>query len=313
MILTAGERTDIVQYYTPWFMNRLHEGFVDVRNPFYPKRVNRYRISPEIVEAIVFCSKNYEPILPYLPEIMGQYPIYCFYTITACGRDIEPNVPSVQASVDTFRKLSDIVGKKRTAWRYDPVLIYGPYSAESHLKQFEAMASALSPYTSRCIFSFVYMYGKLKVTFPDLKPVSRKDRLILAEGFGKIAASYGMTISTCGDPDDYTGYGIRRSGCLSTEILSEAEDMPLKQIPCHNARPGTGCRCIDQRAIGAYDTCPNGCRYCYANHSRSTILRNRSMHDPYSSMLIGHLQKDDELVEGKQVSYRKRAYQERLF
>ncbi|MDD6366291.1 MAG: DUF1848 family protein, partial [Stecheria intestinalis] len=68
MILTAGERTDIVQYYTPWFMNRLHEGFVDVRNPFYPKRVNRYRISPEIVDAIVFCSKNYEPILPYLPE-----------------------------------------------------------------------------------------------------------------------------------------------------------------------------------------------------------------------------------------------------
>ena len=37
MILNVSGRTDIVAFYSNWFMNRLKEGYVDVSNPFNPK------------------------------------------------------------------------------------------------------------------------------------------------------------------------------------------------------------------------------------------------------------------------------------
>lgn len=312
MILTAGERTDIVQYYFPWFLNRIHEGYVDVRNPFYPSVINRYPINHESVDVIVLCSKNYQPALSSLDQIM-DYPLYCFYTITAYGKDIEPNVPSVEDSINTFISLSKLVGKERCAWRYDPILIYGPYTVETHLKTFAYMAEKLSPYADRCIFSFVYMYRKLSFTFPDLKPVSISDQRIILQGMHRIAEKNHLILQTCGDSRDLSEYGVHKSGCLTKEILEQSNHIALDHIPLHNQRPGTGCMCIDQRAVGAYNTCMNGCRYCYANNSKKIILDNYKNHDPSSSILIGHISSNDKILESKPKSYRRKIIQESLF
>ena len=86
MIINVGARTDIVHRFTPWLLNRLREGFVITRNPLFPNRVTRYELTPDKVDAILFCSKNYEPILPYMAEIARDYRIYCYYTITAYGK-----------------------------------------------------------------------------------------------------------------------------------------------------------------------------------------------------------------------------------
>ena len=59
MILNVSGRTDIIAFYTSWFMKRYKEGYVDVRNPFYEKQVSR--IYFEDVDAIVFCTKNLRP------------------------------------------------------------------------------------------------------------------------------------------------------------------------------------------------------------------------------------------------------------
>ena len=67
MILNVSGRTDIVAFYTDWFMKRYHEGFVDVRNPFNPKLVSRIDFS--YVDAILFCTKNPIPILNKINEI----------------------------------------------------------------------------------------------------------------------------------------------------------------------------------------------------------------------------------------------------
>ena len=313
MILSCGERTDIVQYYTPWFLNRLHAGYVDVRNPFYTKRVNRYPINPDVIDTILFCSKNYRPILPHMRKIMDTYPVYCHYTITAYGKDIEPGVPSIKDSIETLKELSSVIGRNRLTWRYDPVLIYGTYDKELHMRYFTRMAELISPYAHRCVFSFVLMYKKLAVTFPDLKPVSEDDQHILLEHFGAAAKHFGMEIQTCGDPRDLTAYGIGRSGCTTVELLNRANNLNLKNIPLHNQRPGTGCCCVDQRAIGAYDTCMNGCRYCYATSSMDRVRENISQHDPNSSILIGHLRDDDELVISTPKSYRSPIQQISLF
>ena len=111
MIINVGARTDIVHRFTPWLLNRLREGFVITRNPLFPNRVTRYELTPDKVDAILFCSKNYEPILPYMAEIARDYRIYCYYTITAYGEDIEPNVPDIDTSIEMLGELSSIVGK----------------------------------------------------------------------------------------------------------------------------------------------------------------------------------------------------------
>ena len=46
MILNTGGRTDTVQYYSEWLLNRLREGYVLSRNPLFPEIVNRIELCP---------------------------------------------------------------------------------------------------------------------------------------------------------------------------------------------------------------------------------------------------------------------------
>ena len=166
MILNTGGRTDTVQYYSEWLLNRFKEGFVYSRNPFYPSKVSRYDLSPDKIDAVIFCSKNYEPILNRLHEITDKFNTYFFYTITAYDKDIEPRVPSIEKSIETLLELEKIVDFKRIAWRYDPILLTDKYTKEYHLKTFENMAKKLSGHIDRCIFSFVEIYKKVKFNMP---------------------------------------------------------------------------------------------------------------------------------------------------
>ena len=78
MILYISGRTDIVAFYTPWFIQRYKEGFVDVRNPVVPKKISR--IDFDDVDMMVFCTKNPLPIIPFLDEI--KQPIIFQITLT---------------------------------------------------------------------------------------------------------------------------------------------------------------------------------------------------------------------------------------
>ena len=103
MIINTGMRTDIPAFYTPWFLNRLREGFVLVRNPYRPEQVTRYRLSPEVVDLIGFCTKNPAPMLDYM-ESLEPYGQYWFVTITPYGRDVEPGVPPVDQVLESREK-----------------------------------------------------------------------------------------------------------------------------------------------------------------------------------------------------------------
>ena len=110
MIINTGARTDTVQYYTPWLLKRFSEGYVLTRNPLFPHKVTRYELTPETIDCVVFCSKNYRPILPRLHEITERFNTFFHYTITAYGRDIEPGVPSIDESIETLQELEKQVG-----------------------------------------------------------------------------------------------------------------------------------------------------------------------------------------------------------
>ena len=303
MIINTGGRTDTVQYYTEWLLNRFSEGYVLSRNPLFPNKVTRYELTPDKVDCVVFCSKDYRPILPRLHEITDRFNTYFHYTITAYGRDVEPGVPSIDESIDTLVELSGIVGGQRVAWRYDPVLLTDKYTVETHLETFESMAERLHPHIDRCIFSFVEMYRKLERNMPEILPLGDEDKDELARGLGGIAKRLGMTIQTCGTNGDYTRYGILKSGCMTLDILGRANGMEFRDLKHRGMREG--CHCIESRDIGAYDTCLNGCRYCYANTNPDKALENVLLHDPKSPLILGYLRPEDTVVQGAQRSFLK--------
>lgn len=304
MIINTGGRTDTVQYYSEWLLNRFSEGYVLSRNPLFPNKVTRYELTPDKVDCVVFCSKNYKPILSRLHEITDKFNTYFHYTITAYGKDIEPGVPSIDESMETLIELSKQVGKQRVAWRYDPVLLTEKYTVETHLQTFEHMSKTLTPYIDRCIFSFVEMYRKLEINMPELLPLSAEDMEALAQGLGSIAEKYGIHIQTCGTNGDFTRYGIQSSGCMMLDILGGANGIVFKDRKHKGTRHG--CHCIESRDIGAYDTCMNGCKYCYANKTPRKAFENYKIHDPESPLLLGQIKLDDTIQQGGQKSFLKK-------
>ena len=304
MIINTGGRTDTVQYYTKWLLKRFEEGYVLSRNPMFQNKVTRYELTPDKVDCVVFCSKNYEPILADLSKITEHFSTYFHYTITAYGKDIEPGVPSIEKSMETLKKLSGIVGKQRVAWRYDPVLLTSKYTIQTHMDIFKKMAGELAPYVDRCIFSFVEMYKKLETNMPGLIPLTDADKDVLAKGLGEIAAEYGLSIQTCGTNGDYSQYGIHSSGCMTLDVLGHANGVIFKDLKHKGLRQG--CHCIESRDIGAYDTCMNGCRYCYANKNPQKAFDNYKYHDPDSPLLLGNLKETDIVMQGSQKSFLKK-------
>lgn len=303
MIINTGGRTDSVQYYTKWLLKRFEEGFVLSRNPLFPNKVTRYELTPDKVDCVVFCSKNYKPILSDIKSITDKFNTYFHYTITAYGKDIEPGVPGIDESIETLIELSQIVGKKRVSWRYDPVLLTDKYTIDTHKKTFEYMAQKLAPYIDRCVFSFVEMYKKLQSNMPELIPLGIEDMNMLAQILGDIAKSNGIYIQTCGINGDFSKYGIHKSGCMTLDILGKANGIEFKALKHKGMRQG--CQCIESRDIGAYDTCMNGCKYCYANKNPQKAFENYKFHNPNSPLLLGEIKETDTIIQGAQKSFLK--------
>lgn len=301
MLIDISGRTDIVNHYSDWMFKRFEEGYVFSRNSLFPNSVRRYELTPDKVDCIIFGSKNFAPVLERIHEITEKFHTYFYYTITAYGKDVEPGVPDIDTSMETFLKLSQIVGRQRMAWRYDPILLTKKYTIETHFKTFERISECLAGQFDRCIFSFVEMYKKHEVNFPDLIPLTETEKDVLAEGIGKIAAKYGFILQTCGPEENYAKYGIDTSGCVTLDILGQANNLKFRELKHKGFRKG--CHCMESRDIGALNSCPNGCKYCYANKNAELPRENFKLHDPDSPLLIGHLKETDRLEPGSQKSF----------
>ena len=93
MIISASRRTDIPNYYGEWFFNRIKEGFCCVRNPMNPHQVSRICLSPDVVDAIVFWTKNPENMLDRLEELKEynyQYGNGLLTAVTDIWTECEP-------------------------------------------------------------------------------------------------------------------------------------------------------------------------------------------------------------------------------
>ena len=300
MIIQTGNRTDIPAFYAEWFANRLREGFVLVRNPFNPLAVTRYRLDPSVVDLIVFCSKNPEPMLKHL-QLLESYHQYWFVTITPYGKDIEPNVPEKCRVMDVFRCLSEQVGAGNMCWRYDPILLNAEWTIDRHVEAFTNMCEMLAGYTHTAVISFIDLYEKVKRNYPEARTVPFSAQLILTEAFVKIGEKYNMTIKPCGEDPRLADVGADCSGCMTVRTFEDAIGQPLNLPP----NPGNRreCACNITGDIGAYNTCGHFCRYCYANADRAAVVNAMKQHDPASPLLIGRVGPDDVIHDARQVSW----------
>lgn len=301
MILNTGCRTDIPAYYSEWFYNRVRAGFVLVRNPYYPQQVVSYRLTPDIVDVISFCTKNPEPMLDRLDEIKN-FRQFWFVTITPYGKDIEPYVPDKAQVIESLKRLSEQVGARAVGWRYDPIFISERYSIEFHLKSFEAMARALSGRVSQCVISFLDLYAKTKRNFPQAREVSAEEQHLLAGKFVEIGRRYGIVIRSCCENSSLQNDGVDVSGCMTKPVMEQAIGCSL-DVPKQKKSTRAECDCLLGNDIGMYNTCGHGCLYCYANYDRQTVMENMKCHDPDSPFLIGNGQEGDKITESKAASY----------
>lgn len=302
MILSVSRRTDIPNYYSEWFFNRIQEGYLYVRNPMNFHQVSRIELSPEVVDCIVFWTKNPKPMLSRLTELK-DYPYYFQFTLTGYGRDIEPNVPHKKKEmIPIFQKLSGKIGRERVIWRYDPILLTERYTMEYHRKAFKEIARELEGYTEKVVISFVDLYGKMKhkgICFNEMK---EEDCRVLARQMAEIAEGHHMRIASCAEAMDLSDCGIEHNSCIDKELIEKIIGCSLKVGKDKNQRGA--CGCVESVEVGTYDTCQNGCQYCYANKSERQIKNTISHYNPFSPLLCGEITCEDKITERKVKSFR---------
>lgn len=307
MILSVSRRTDIPNYYADWFYNRIKEGFLYVKNPMNPHQVSRIALSPELVDCIVFWTKNPEPMLARLQEL-DDYAYYFQFTLTGYGRDIEPNVPHKKNKmISVFQKLSDTIGSSRVIWRYDPILFNDIYTEEYHLRAFGQIADALAGYTKKCIISFVDTYAKNRTAMRVLgvrESVSADDYedsdysrnlKTFASKLSEMAQRNGMKIATCAEKIDLSDCGIGHSSCIDKALVEEITGYAIDVGKDKKQR--AECGCVESIEVGTYHTCLNGCKYCYANDSWEKAEKNFRAYDASSPLLCGRIEDGDRITD----------------
>lgn len=302
MIISASRRTDIPTYYSNWFFNRIMNGYVLVRNPIHTHQISKIPLNPDVVDGIVFWTKNPIPMLDRF-NVLREYMYYFQFTLNSYAQDVETHVPNKQKHIiPAFKKLSDMIGPDRVIWRYDPIFLNDTYTPEYHIRYFERIAKELSPYTKKCTISFIDFYRNTSKNVSDLSlhdfpEEAQKD---LAKELAAIAHSCGLLIDTCAEGIELQEYGIEHARCIDDRLLSKLLDCPLDIRKDKSQR--LACGCVESIDIGAYDTCRNGCKYCYANYSEKTVCSNFARHIPDSPLLFGEVGPDDIITERKVMS-----------
>ena len=167
MIISASRRTDIPAYYSEWFINRVKEKYLYVRNPMNIHQIGKISLDRNVVDGIVFWTKNPIPMLPRLDQLK-EYIYYFQFTLTAYGPEIESGLPSKNIKlIPAFQELSNKIGKERVIWRYDPIFLNERYTMDYHKKYFRVLASKLAGYTEKCTISFLDLY---RYTIRNIQP-----------------------------------------------------------------------------------------------------------------------------------------------
>ena len=288
MIVSASYRTDIPAFYGDWFMKRLAAGHALVANP-YGGKPYRVSLAQGEVDGFVFWTRNIGPLHDRLGEIATVAPFMVQFTVTGYPRALEPGVIEVETAIAQIRALSDSFGPRAAVWRYDPIVGTSCTPPDWHRENFTRLAGALRGHVDEVTISFAQIYAK---TARNMDIAARghgfawgdpadEEKRALAGTLAEIARSHGMRLTVCSQPE-HTVDGAVAAQCIDAGRLSDLVGREIKARAKGN-RPG--CLCSESRDIGAYDSCPQGCAYCYAVSSRERAKRFLAAHEPGAKSL----------------------------
>lgn len=305
MIISASRRTDLPRFFMDWMLNRFEAGYALVRNPMNRAQVSRVALDAEVVDCVAFWTKNPAPLLAQAKRLeqVAPAPYFVQFTLNAYGADVEAGLPRKAALVETFRDLARVIGPERVVWRYSPILLGGAggrYTEEHHLRYFETFARKLEGFTHSCRLSFLDVYPKIapRLEALGLSGVPDARKALLALRLAEIASAHGMEVGGCGDVA-LEQAGLAGAGCIDAALVARVAGVEVR--PGSPSAPGA-CRCAPSVDVGTYDTCANGCVYCYANpggqHAASDGAPWRlARFDPGAPMLCDELRPGDIVTE----------------
>ena len=296
MIISSSRRTDIPAFYSDWFFNRIENGFVMVRNPMNSEQIFQISLDPSVVDCIVFWTKDPAPMIPRL-DLLDKFAYYFQFTLNPYDKKIEPGLAEKNKLIKTFLKLAGKIGSDRVIWRYDPIFINDRIDVAFHEKHFAAIAEKLAGSAKKCVISFADRYRKTEKNFEllGIRDMSGEVMIEIAVKLSSIAARYGMSVETCAEEIDLLAFGIGHSRCVDPVLIRKLAGSRISAAKDRNQRDA--CGCVASVDIGVYDTCPNGCRYCYANSGEEAVRKNFAAYDPKSPILCGKLTIKDTIIQ----------------
>jgi Domain of unknown function (DUF1848). len=289
VIVSASYRTDIPTFYGEWFLRRLAAGYCLVRNP-YNGEFSRVSLERPGCEGFVFWTKNAATFLPALEEVAGRgFPFVVQYTVNGYPRALEWSVTNAQRSVGLMQEIAARYSPLALVWRYDPVLFSTLTPATFHEENFGRLAEKLRGATDEVVISFAQIYRKTRANLDAAGRIAGfawdapgfETKSALAAKLSRLAADCGMRLSICAQRE-FLQPGVEDAACIDLERLSRLAGYRIR-APRRAHRPA--CGCWASRDIGAYDTCPHGCVYCYAVQTRARARRVFRQHNPEAESL----------------------------
>lgn len=271
-VISASRRTDIPAFYLDWFIDRINQGVVEVRNPFYPQNTKRVSLTPDQVEWIVFWSRNYGHFLKKR-QSFEAYQLFFHFTIVSPSI-LEKSPMPIARQLNQLEQLVNIYGAQRIIWRYDPLVFWRQGSnlnTNFSEKEFEFLAKTITGFGIKsCTISVAHPYAKfekrLKNKFSQLTLIEQQDDFVLktVSKLLDIAQYYHLEIKACCTDFLLKNHNIHKAACIDGQLLNQLSSNKVSEAKTPT-RPE--CVCTKSIDIGDYrrQPCYFGCLYCYAN------------------------------------------------
>jgi len=326
LIISASRSTDIPAFHSEWLINRLKRGYACWINPF--NRANPQYISFQEAHLFVFWTKNPQPLISHLP-FMDQLGLnyYFQYTLNNYEKEgFEPNLATLRSRIRNFINLSQLIGKGKVIWRFDPLLLTNELTVSELLSRVQELGNELVNHTDKLVFSFadVLAYQKVKNNLIRESPFYNESTIHLAEfstaqkyefatGIQKILNKWrkinpDFHLATCAEEIDLGKYQISHNKCIDDELIAKLFSKDINLMNFLGLKPEDqllfgdevlqkkrnlkdkgqrkACGCIISKDIGAYNTCNHLCIYCYANTSPSAVKKNLQELRPGSESIL---------------------------
>jgi len=286
VIISASRSTDIPAFYPEWLFERIKKGHLEWTNPYNKK--NKQIISFEKTGVIIFWTKNAKPVMKYLKELdKKKIDFYFQYTLNDYEKEgLESNVPTLEDRIKTFQNLSDMIGKDRIIWRFDPLIISNEIKPEQMLEKVRQIAEKLNGYTKKLVISFIDIKKYKKITgrmaelgIMEFTPAQMEETAGLLQRENE---KWEFEIASCAEAFGLEKYGIKHNKCIDDGLMRRifgnnkglmdflGSEQPGLFEGAGNPFKDKGqrkeCGCVVSKDIGQYMPCRHGCKYCYANH-----------------------------------------------